>query len=248
VSEATESAPSSQMSLQGQRSQDVTNELAVIRRMLKLDGASVLELGCGAADKTRQLAQQTGISEIIAVEIDPIQHQKNLQIKDLEKVSFKSYGAQEIIEPNASFDIVLMFKSLHHVPLDRLDQALEEIHRVLKPGGQAYFSEPVFAGPFNEIMRLFHDEQAVRQEAFSALNRAVDSPLFSLQEEYFFRNVVKFKSWEQYEHGILNVTHTDHQLSADVLAEVKKRFMAHQRDEGFVFEIPNRVDVLRAAG
>ena len=245
MSEATESAPSSQMSLQGQRSQDVTNELAVIRRMLKLDGASVLELGCGAADKTRQLAQQTGISEIIAVEIDPIQHQKNLQIKDLEKVSFKSYGAQEIIEPNASFDIVLMFKSLHHVPEDCLDQALEEIHRVLKPGGQAYFSEPVFAGAFNEIMRLFHDEEQVRQQAFSALQRAVNSPLFDLHEEYFFRNVVKLKSWEQYQHGILNVTHTDHQLSDDVLAEVKRRFMTHQGHEGFVFEIPNRVDVLR---
>jgi ubiquinone/menaquinone biosynthesis C-methylase UbiE len=248
MSEATEPAPSSLMSLQGQQKQAVTNELAVMQRLLKLDGARVLELGCGAADKTRQLAEQTPVSDIVAVEIDPIQHEKNIRINDLPKVTFKSYGAEEIAEPDASFDIVLMFKSLHHVPEDCLDQALEEIHRVLKPGGQAYFSEPVFAGAFNEIMRLFHDEEQVRQQAFSALQRAVNSPLFDLQEEYFFRNVVRLKSWEQYQHGILNVTHTEHQLSDDVLTEVKKRFTAHQGDEGFVFEIPNRVDVLRRNG
>ena len=248
MSEATESAPSNLMSLQGQQAQDTTNELVVIKRMLKLENARILELGCGAADKTRQLAEQTSVSDIVAVEIDPIQHEKNIKINDLPKVTFKSYGAEEIAEPDASFDIVLMFKSLHHVPEDCLDQALEEIHHVLKPGGQAYFSETVFAGAFNEIMRLFHDEEQVRQQAFSALQRAVDSLLFELQEEYFFRNVVKLKSWEQYQHGILNVTHTEHQLSDDVLAEVKKRFMAHKGHEGFVFEIPNRVDVLRRSG
>ena len=248
MSEAINTPASTAMSLQGPETQDVSNELEVLTRLLPLAGASALELGCGAADKTRQLAEQTGVSTIIAVEIDPIQHEKNLQINDLPKVAFRSYGAQEIAEPDAVFDIVLMFKSLHHVPAASLDQALEEIHRVLKPGGLAYFSEPVFAGAFNEIMRPFHDEELVRQQAFAALQRAADSALFDLQEEYFFRNVVRLKSWEQYQHGILNVTHTDHQLSDDVLAEVKKRFEAHHSDEGFVFEIPNRVDVLRRPG
>jgi 2-methylisocitrate lyase-like PEP mutase family enzyme len=66
-----------------------------------------------------------------------------------------------------------MFKSLHHVPVPLMDQALAEIRRVLKPGGLAYISEPVFAGEFNEVLRLFHDESIVRREAFSAIERAV---------------------------------------------------------------------------
>ena len=82
-------------------------------------------------------------------------------------------------------DVVLMFKSLHHVPVDLMDQALREIRRVLKPDGLVYISEPLFAGEFNEILRLFHDEQKVREAAFSAVKKAVDAGLFRLVEEIF---------------------------------------------------------------
>jgi SAM-dependent methyltransferase len=233
------------MQLRNDGLQDISSELAVINRLLHLERARVLELGCGAAEKTRQIAEQTAVAEIVAVEIDPRQHEKNLTIDDLPNVDFKSYGAEEIPEADNHFDVVLMFKSLHHVPVDSLDEAMREIHRVLKPGGRAYFSEPVFDGAFNEIMRLFHDEEVVRRLAFDALKRAGESSLFNLETEYFFKNVIRLKSWEQYQNGILNVTHTDHQLSDEILAEVKKRFLAHEGKDGFVFEIPNRVDVLK---
>jgi ubiquinone/menaquinone biosynthesis C-methylase UbiE len=233
------------MQLAGPDQQDLTSELNVIRRMLNLGGARLLELGCGAAEKTRLIAKLGEAGELVAVEIDPIQHEKNLGVKDLPTVTFKSYGAEEILEPDNSFDVVLMFKSLHHVPLDRMDDALLEIARVLKPGGHAYISEPVFAGKFNEVMRLFHDEEIVRRHAFEAMSRSVEKCNLALKEEYFFRNRLKLESWDQYEHGILNVTHTDHCLSSDTLAEVKRRFLSHQDDQGFSFDIPNRVDLLQ---
>ncbi len=48
------------------------------------------------------------------------------------------YGsAADIEQPDASVDIVIMLKSLHHVPISLMDQALTEIARVLKPGGLA---------------------------------------------------------------------------------------------------------------
>jgi ubiquinone/menaquinone biosynthesis C-methylase UbiE len=233
------------MILEGAAEQPVENELGVISRMLPLAGARVLELGCGAAEKTRAIAESTDVAAITAVEIDPIQHRKNLKIADLPKVNFKSYGAQAIPEADDSFDIVMMFKSLHHVPGQSMDQALQEIQRVLKPGGYAYISEPVFAGEFNEIMRLFHDEEIVRKNAFDALLRAVDRGVLELGEEYFFKNVIKLRSFEQYEAGILSVTHIDHDLDDETLVEVKRRFMKHESDKGFVFEVPNRIDLLR---
>ena len=239
------SASAVQMSLTGPETQDLTNEISVLKQMLQFDGSTVLELGCGAAEKTRLIVNNSNVESIIAAEVDEIQHRKNLSVTDLNKVAFKTYGAEAIEEPDQTFDIVLMFKSLHHVPLDQLDKALSEIHRVLKPGGFAYISEPVFAGRFNEIMRIYHDEQTVRQAAFDAVNRGVKDGLFELESEYFFENQIKFQSWQQYENGILNVTHTDHNLTPDQHSEVKRRFLACETDEGFVFNIPNRVDLLR---
>ncbi|MBL4682592.1 MAG: class I SAM-dependent methyltransferase [Pseudomonadales bacterium] len=232
------------MKLTGPVKQDIKREIDVINRMLSFDGKVILELGCGAADVTRLLAKQEGVVSVTAVEIDPIQYKSNLEM-EIPKVTFKSYGAQEIEELDDSFDIVMLFKSLHHVPASEMDKTLKEIHRVLKPGGRVYFSEPVFEGNFNEVLRLFHDESLVRQQAFSAINTAVDTKLMDLEEEYFFKNIIKFQSFEQFESGILNITHTDFQLSEEILSEVKRRFMSYESEEGFVFELPNRIDLLK---
>ena len=233
------------MQLLGPEQQDIAEEIDVLIRMLPFDGARVLELGCGAADKTRQIAELTGVQEIVAAEVDQIQHAKNLAITDLPKVTFTSFGAEAIDAPDNSFDIVLMFKSLHHVPLPMMDQGLQEIRRVLKPGGYAYISEPVFAGEFNEVIRLFHDESAVRQAAFDAVAKAVDDDVLELREEYFFKNVVRLQHFGQFEKGILNATFMDHQVDDDLLAQVRQRFESYGSPEGYVFEVPNRVDLLR---
>ena len=233
------------MKLIGPADQPLTSETTIIGRMLKLPGANVLELGCGAAEKTRAIAERDQPAAITAVEIDPLQHHKNLTITDLPKVTFKSYGAQKIAEADNSFDIVIMFNSLHHVPQDSMDMALLEICRVLKPGGIAYISEPVFAGDFNEILRVFHDEELVRQQAFDALSRAVDNKVLYLEEEFFFKNVIRLPSFEIYLDNVLGVTHTNHELDAPTIAEVKRRFMQYESEEGFVFQVPNRVDLLR---
>ncbi|MFT5928726.1 MAG: SAM-dependent methyltransferase, partial [Candidatus Azotimanducaceae bacterium] len=205
------------MSLIGPESQDQTNEFKVLTRMLDFGGAKV----------------------------DEIQHRKNLQIADLDKVTFKSFGAENIDAENQSFDIALMFKSLHHVPLDQLGVVFQEIYRVLRPGGVAYFSEPVFSGVFNNIMQVYHDEELVRKAAFEAIQRGVRSGLFQLEEEYFFENHIQMDSWAQYEKRMLDVTHTEHRLSADQYAEVKRRFLASETSEGYVYNIPNRVDLLK---
>lgn len=104
----------------------------------------------------------------MALEVDERQHAKNLTLPDLTNVIFRHGAAEAIPEADGTFDIVLMFKSLHHVPMDSMDLAFQEIRRVLKPGGFVWISEPVYTGPFNDIVRLFHDEKTVREAAFAA--------------------------------------------------------------------------------
>ena len=220
-------------------------ESEIFNELLTLDGKHILELGCGAAMHTRAIAAEGRDRYITATEVDQRQHAKNLLIDDLPNVTFLLAGAESIPEQDQSVDIVMMFKSLHHVPGDLLDEALREINRVLKPGGLAYISEPVYGGAFNDIVRLFHDEKLVREAAFAVLQRAVDTNLFSLVDEVFFNSPVYFEDFNDFEHKVLNVTHTDHTLSDETFNQVRDLFLQHMQPDGAHFLAPMRVDLLQ---
>ncbi len=217
----------------------------VIREHLDLRGKRILELGCGAAWMTRLLVEQFQPAGLVATEVDRVQHQKNLAIDDLPQVRFRYGGAESIEAGDGSFDAVFMFKSLHHVPADGMDRAMEEIHRVLRPGGLAYFSEPVYWGDFNVLLSLFHDEREVRQLAFDSLRRAVDSGRFESQAEVFFQVPGTYASWDIFDQRFIQVTHTEHRLAPELYERVKAAFMAHMTPDGAHFLKPLRADILR---
>src|SRR5512138_502579 len=175
----------------------VADETDLVGELVSLAGARVLELGCGRADKTRLLARTA--ASVLALEVDRAQLAANLASEVPPNVRFEYGGAEAIPAADASVDVVLMFKSLHHVPIESMDDAFSEIRRVLKPGGVAYISEPVFAGDFNDILRLFHDEQAVREAAFAAVVKAVSSGTLALAKQSFFLQPMRFADFCDYE-------------------------------------------------
>jgi SAM-dependent methyltransferase len=220
----------------------VANEADILDELLHLQGAAVLELGCGKAEKTRIVAQKA--ASVLALEVDETQLAKNLAITDLPNVRFAHGGAEKIPATDSSFDIVLMFKSLHHVPINLMDSAFSEIRRVLKPGGVACISEPVYAGSFNEILKLFHDEKAVRDAAFAAEMRAVASGRLALGTQKFFLQPVHFADFGQFEEQVIKVTHTVHKLSDAILEKVRSKFDEQMTQEGATLYTPIRVDLL----
>jgi ubiquinone/menaquinone biosynthesis C-methylase UbiE len=181
---------------------------------------------------------------VLALEVDEVQLAKNFAITDLPNVRFAHGGAEQIPVPDSSFDIVLMFKSLHHVPVDLMDLVFPEIRRVLKPGGVAYISEPVYAGDLNDILKLFHDEKTVRKAAFAAEQRAVSSGHLALVQQKFFLQPMHFTDFSHYEEQVLKVTHTEHRLSDDTYEKVRARFNGHMTPDGATFHMPIRVDLL----
>jgi len=220
-------------------------ELEIMARVLPMEGKRVLELGCGRAWMTRRMSELFRPAGIIATEVDRIQHQKNLQVDDLPNVRFVYGGAEAIDLPDASIDVALMLKSLHHVPAGLMDQALGEIARVLRPGGLAYISEPVYHGDFNDILRLFHDEKEVRELAFAALQRAVDQGTFELVEEIFFNAPGHYRDFDEFDQRMLQVTHTEHRIDPDLYQRIKAAFERHMGPDGAHFLKPSRVDLLR---
>jgi SAM-dependent methyltransferase len=212
---------------------------------LPLRAARALELGCGSGRQTRMLAGSGKFASIVALEVDRVQHVLNLAIDDLPSVRFGLGGAEDIPAGDASVDAVFLFKSLHHVPLDLLGQAFAEIRRVLVPGGLAYISEPVFGGDYNDILRLFHDEQRVREAAFAATRREVDSGRLALVSQTFFLAPVRYRDFSEFERKVIGVTHTGHRLSPDLLRQVRARFESHVTPRGAEFAAPFRVDLLK---
>ena len=110
-------------------------ESDIYNRLLSLDNKHILELGCGNAEITRNIATSGSNRKVTALEVDQLAHAKNLLITDLPNVTFGLSGAQEIPLADQSVDVVFMFKSLHHVPLELMEASMREIWRVLKLGG-----------------------------------------------------------------------------------------------------------------
>jgi len=235
----------SEMQLKSPAGYRDATEIDIMREVLPFNGADVLELGCGRARWTRTIAERFPVNSVVATEVDRVQHEKNLAISDLPKVRFVYGGAENIDLPDASVDIIIMLKSLHHVPMEVMAQALREIHRVLRPGGLAYISAPVYEGPFNDILRLFNDEKTVRQAAFDTLKHAVARGDFVLEQEIFFQSVSEFGSFAEFEQRILFPTHSDHQIDEKLHQQVREAFAPYLGPQGARFINPHRVDLLK---
>lgn len=223
----------------------LATDAAVYGELLPLAGARILELGCGKAEHTRRIAAAHPDATIVAMEIDAVQHAQNIAAAAPPNLRFAPGGAEAVDAADASFDIVMMFKSLHHVPGALLGRAMREIHRVLVPGGLAYLAEPVFAGEYNEVIRLFNDEQVVRAAAFDAIGAAIDGGLFELDAERFFRVPQRFADFDDFARRLIGVSYMEHRLSAEQLAAVRARFERSLTAEGALFEQEMRVDLLR---
>ena len=223
----------------------ITDELELLRRLVPLAGARVVELGCGKAELARRLLERGLVASVQAFEVDVVQHARNLADPHLVNLQFLSGGAEAIPLDAGCCEVVLMLKSLHHVPIPLLDQALREIRRVLVSGGHLYVSEPVYAGEFNEIVRLFHDEGEVRAAAQAALRRAAGDGVLAWLGATVFDMPLAFRDFADFHDRIVRVTHSSHDLDAATLAEVRRRFDRHMTPQGARFIREMRVDVLR---
>jgi SAM-dependent methyltransferase len=231
------------MVLDNQQAYRTGSEIELMETLLTFSDSKVLELGCGSAWITRQLALAHPDCHFIATEVDGDQHGKNL-LNPAGNISFRLEGAQSINEPDQSVDIVLMLKSLHHVPQSVMPQAMGEIVRVLKPGGMVYFSEPVYQGEFNALMSLIHDEKTVRERAFEAIQSLSERSDMALLGQYFLYVPGKYATWRDFESRFLNPTHTELHIDEQRYGMIKTAFMQHMGPQGAEFLKPHRIDLL----
>lgn len=223
----------------------VKDEAQFLQSLVPLEGASLLELGCGKADFTRKLLARTQVKSVVALEVDRIQHRKNLEGPQDPRLIFGYGGAEEIPFDDAAFDGVMMMKSLHHVPVDHMARAFSEIRRVLKPGGWVYVSEPVYAGPLNDIIKLFHDEGVVRAEAQRALQRTASEGVLKAVSEHHFDIPAHYASYDDFVEKHVEITHSAKNYPPEIADKVRNLLGQHLSPAGADFMKPMRVNLLR---
>jgi SAM-dependent methyltransferase len=221
----------------------VADELDVLEALLPLEDARIVELGCGAAAIARALLGRHARASVTALEVDVRQHAKNLAAPR-DRLSFVAAGAQDVPFPDASFDVALMLKSLHHVPLALMGRALAEAARVLTPGGLLYVSEPVYAGPFNDLVRLYNDEGRVRAAAQDALDAALAGGAWRPRTEVRFATESTFRDFDDWEARMMRPTFAEFDVDDALRERVRAAFEPHLRDGGARFERPLHVRVL----
>ena len=225
----------------------IDDELTLLETLVQLQGARLVEAGCGAAPLARELLRRHPDAELVGLEVDERQLAKNL-LAPAERLRFECAGAQDIPFADARFDGALMLKSLHHVPMPLMDRALAELARVLRPGGWLYVSEPVYAGPFNELVRLYNDEGEVRAAAQAALDRALASGAWQPLAERRFALPRRFANFDEFEQRSMRPTFADHGITDEMVARVRALFLPHLGPDGARFEQPMHVRVLRKVG
>lgn len=114
--------------------------LSRLRRELLLGvGGEVLEIGFGSGLNLPHYPER--VRKLTAVDPNPgmsAAARKRIESSPME-VDYRLLGAEHLPLPDASFDSVVSTWTLCSIP--DVDQALREVHRLLKPGGRFFFLE-----------------------------------------------------------------------------------------------------------
>jgi ubiquinone/menaquinone biosynthesis C-methylase UbiE len=146
------------------------NDLEQLQALVALEGRRVLDVGCGRGEVVLGIARLG--ADATGLEISDELLAPAREADTDHEASWVVGAAQELPYDDATFDLVLFMKSLHHVAIAEMAPALADARRVLRADGQVYVAEPLLAGSFHELVRLIEDEAEVRTAAQRVLDDA----------------------------------------------------------------------------
>jgi 2-polyprenyl-3-methyl-5-hydroxy-6-metoxy-1,4-benzoquinol methylase len=178
------------------------------RHVGDLAGKHVLECGCGDGRYAVWLASLG--ATVVGIDLSPVGAERTLQrarahgFQDRVTAHAADCAHLETVLPANSFDLVVGFSVLHHLPPKEFG---EGVARVLKPGGRAIFFENSNANPLFRLGRTFCNNETIcgsplTAEEADTFIAGVGSGqrvypyfgLFRLTKKYVLRNNKLFKA------------------------------------------------------
>ncbi len=152
-----------------------TSDLAMLERLLEPAGRDIVDVGCGGGALVRGLRSRG--ARVVGVEISEQQLAPALARDAGSDARYLVGCAQALPLADASADIVVFMRTLHHVPATDLTPSLREACRVLRSDGVVYVAEPLAQGDFFALTSLVEDELEARAAAQAALAQAARAGL-----------------------------------------------------------------------
>ncbi len=135
-------------------SQRTVRTMAEMLKGLKADH-HVLDMGAGYGGAARYLAKTFGC-HMTAFNLSEVENERDRQMNEVQgladKVEVVGGNMEEMPFPDHSFDYVWCEDAILHCA--HKDKVFEEVNRVLKPGGEFIFTDPMQADQINDLSVL----------------------------------------------------------------------------------------------
>lgn len=111
-----------------------------LKAVSKGKAATVLEIGCGQGVGAKIIHQLFSPGKYVGIDLDARMIRRARQRgSGLQNTTFMEGDAASLAFPDESFDLIVDFGIVHHIPNWR--DALAEVHRTLKEDGEFLFEE-----------------------------------------------------------------------------------------------------------
>ncbi len=152
-----------------------TTDLSVLERLTRPAGREVVDIGCGGGAFVRELSSRG--ARVTGVEISEAQLAPARARDGAGDARYLVGRAERLPLDDASVDVAIFMRTLHHVPIADQLMALREARRVLRPDGCVCVVEPLAQGDFFALTQLVDDELEVRAAAQRTIAQSADAGL-----------------------------------------------------------------------
>ena len=173
----------------------IARESLLLER-LQLEGAQVIDIGCGEGWLTQLMAPET--RRVIGIDPSVTALERANAAKKTTNELFLLASADHLPLDSGWADIAIYYNSLHHVPAALQRKALKETVRVLADGGLLCVVEPVASGSAYELFKPVDDETAVYAATYKLILEAVSSNVFQQELEELFIDGYTYRDFEQF--------------------------------------------------
>jgi SAM-dependent methyltransferase len=217
---------------------------AAIAARMPMAGARILDVGCGDGTFVRELARAG--AEVTGVECSEAQLALCGASPCVGGERYVHGVGQSLPFGDAVFDATVLRASLHHVPSETMEKALQEARRVTRPAGELFVFEPLACGDHFELIRPVDDETVVRAQAQAAIGRAVAAGWLRRRDERSFEAEVVYADLDALRRRIVAIDASRAGAFAAAEPLIRRAFEGTgvACDGGRRFIQPYRLDVL----